>query len=249
MALALAAGAAIAAAGYTAASKDANIDLINVQYSETRTKGIMDTTYKGPLAFTGALNAFAPYPAPPRGAKTVLDVEKWYAQTTSDVALAMARYNMRPKGGNQRIPIASADNTPFLVQKAKQNGGLGFVKNSDGLNLYPMTTTRKVGGVPGTPIGWALIKRGEESGYNNADDASHRYRPPANVAKNYSYNFYHGVTFSDRINPWTRSSNQVTAQAKTYADAQGRRIPSIGNLVPIVKAKGRYASKSFTNKV
>lgn len=247
MALALAAGAAIAAASYAAASTNAEIDLTENQYSETRTKGILDTAYKGPLAYTGALDAFGPYPAPPQDAKTILQIQKWYASMSAQTNLEMARYNMRPKGGNMRIPIVSADNTPFLVGKAKGKGMLGMVKNSESLNDYALLHTRH--NMVGGPIGWALIKRGEESGYNNADDASHRYRPPPSQAKKYSYNFWHAVTFADRINPWTRGSNQVTTQAKTYADAQGRTIPSIGNLTPVNRGPSRYNSKSFTSSM
>lgn len=245
MALALAAGAAILAAGVTAASTNAEIELENVQLQETKTKGILDTTWKGPLAFTGAVDAFAPYPQPPQDIKSVSDMQKFYARAMTEVNLEMARYNMRPKGDNQRIPIASAANTPFLVQKAKAKGGIGDVKGSERLNEYALTKTRH--DTVGAPIGWALIKRGEESGMNNADDASKRYRPPANVAKNYTYNFYRGVTFNDRINPWTRSSKEVTLQAKAYADAQGRSLPSIGNLVPAKKSV-RFNSMPFTSK-
>lgn len=247
MALALATGAAILAAGVTAASTDAEIKTENVQLQETKTKGILDTTWKGPLAFTGAVDAWGPYPAPPQNLKTITDIQKFYASEMTQANIQMARYNMRPKGDNQRIPIASAANTPFLVLKAKHVGGIGDIKGSETLNDYALTKNRHTGTV-GAPIGWALIKRGEESGFNNADDGSRRYRPPAKNASKYTYNFWRGVTFSDRVNPWTRSSKEVTLQAKAYADAQGRTLPSIGNLVPAKKSV-RFNSVPFSSKV
>jgi hypothetical protein len=246
MALAFAAGAAILAAGVTAASKDPEIELENVELQEIKTKGMLEGTYKANLAFAGATDAFGPYPAPPQDLKSVTGLQAFFAKALTETNLQMARYNMRPKGDNQRIPIASAENTPYLVQKAKSRGGIGDIKNSETLNTYAMTHTRH--NTVGSPIGWALIKRGEESGYNEADDASRRYRPPPGNSKNYTYNFYRGVTFNDRVNPWTRSSKQVTMQAKAYADAQGRTLPSIGNLVPVKKSV-KFNAVPFTGKI
>lgn len=248
MALALAAGAGILAAGIAASSTSAEIKLNDVQISETKTKGIMESAYKTDLVVSGAPNAFAPIPPPPQDIKTVTDMQDWYARAISDAQLEMAKYQMRPKGDNQRILNVASDNAPFLVQKAKP-GPIGDVKGSETLDTSPMVHTRHNIPTPGTPIGWALGKRGVVSGTNQADDASRRWIDRSNPnSKNYMLNRIGGVTFSDRINPWTKGSAQVNLAAQSYIEKQGTTIPTVGNLVP-ARGGNVYTSKSFTTNM
>lgn len=225
MALAVLVGATLLGGSLWATSSDALIQNKEVQLAQTKKLGMMDTVWKAPESFTGAVNAFSPYRPPNQSLKTLREVQEDYSENVTQTNWEMAAYNLRTKGSNARIPIASSDNTPLLPLKLKPNGKLGDVKYSETMDANPMTRSRHTGT---SMIGWAGNKRGVESGMNQADDSSKRLTTKPGYTLNRQ-----GFTFNDRFNPWTRGSANITLANQIYTQGNGATLPQKGNIIPV----------------
>lgn len=232
MALALLAGAGILGASMWSTSSDALNKNQTTQLAETKKLGMMDTVYKAPESFTGAVNAFAPYPAPQQNLRTLREVQEAYSEDVTNANWEMAAYNLRTKGSNSRVLIASSDNTPLLPMKLKAGGKLGDIKYSESMDANPMTKNRHT--IVAGPIGWAGNKRGIESGMNQADDSSKRLT----TKKGYTIN-KEGFTFNDKFNPYTRGSSNITLANQVYTQSNGATLPEKGNIIPVSNSSGK----------